>query len=364
MHNSVFGISGRSVLAENFAVFHDEGGVGKDGDGFQGVAGDGDDVGVEVGFELADLVGPVEEFGAIEEAGFEGVGGAHAVLDHEFVFAGLGAVGKGADVGAYGEGDAGGHLSFELGCVEGEFPVDGLGAVGGVGVLTEILADGEGGDGVDLLFAHLAHGFRGEIVAVVDAGDAGGYGVAGAGFAGAVDAYAGAGAVGFGDGGGELGFGVLEGGGEGVPGEVVAAGFVDLGEVCALFALFAHDGDDFVRVVGAVGVREEVFFGVEAGEVFVAAVDVDGIAADAHAGAGNEAGVDGIADGDVGAACAFGTHVAFGGETGHHVGSGGGGGEEGALGDGLFDGLEGLVAGVEEEVDVGVDEAGHEGGGA
>ena len=41
------------------------------------------------------------------------------------------------------------------------------------------------------------------------------------------------------------------------------------------------------------------------------------------------------------------------------VGVGGGGGEEGAVGDGLFDGLEGLVAGVEEEVGVGVDEAGH-----
>ena len=38
------------------------------------------------------------------------------------------------------------------------------------------------------------------------------------------------------------------------------------------------------------------------------------------------------------------------------------GGDERALGDGLFDGLEGFVAGVEEEMHVRVDEAGHERG--
>ncbi len=72
--------------------------------------------------------------------------------------------------------------------------------------------------------------------------------------------------------------------------------------------------------------------------------------------------VDGVAHGDVGAAGAFGAHVAFGGEAGHDVGFGGGRGDEGALRDGLLDGLQVLGAGVEEEVHVRVDEAGHEGG--
>ena len=150
----------------------------------------------------------------------------------------------------------------------------------------------------------------------------------------------------------------------GEAGEAVASGLVDLGEVGALLALLAHGGDDLVGGVGAVGVGEQVLCGVEAGVVLVAAVDVDGVAGDAHARAGDEAGVDGVADGDVGAEGALGAHVALGGEAGEEVGFGLRGGDEGALRDGLHDGLEGLVAGVEEEVDVGVDETGHQGGGA
>ncbi len=139
------------------------------------------------------------------------------------------------------------------------------------------------------------------------------------------------------------------------------AGLVDLGEVGAFFALGADGGDDLVGGVGVVGVREDVLGGVEAVGVLVAAEEVDGYAGDAHARAGDHAGVDGVADGGVGGAGAFGAHVALGGEAGDEVGGGGGGGDEGALGDGLVDGLEVFGAGVEEEVDVGVDEAGHEG---
>ena len=204
-----------------------------------------------------------------------------------------------------------------------------------------------------------------EKVGVVDAGDASLGGVEGAGLSGAVDADAGAGAVGFRDGGGELGFVVLVGRREDRSSDkVVAAGLVDLGEVGALLALLAHGGDDLIGGVGAVGVGEQVLGGVEAEVVFVAAVDVDGVAGHAHARTGDEAGINCVADGDVGAPGPLGTHVALGGEAGDEVGFGGGGGEEGALGYGLEDGLEGFVAGVEEEVDVGVDETGHQGGGA
>ena len=233
-------------------------------------------------------------------------------------------------------------------------------------MLAEVLTDGKCRNGVDLFLAHQLHRLGRERVGVVDGGDAGCGGVEGAGLSGAVDADAGAGAVGLGDGGGELGLVVLVGRREdgvraGEAGEVVASGLVDLGEVRALLALLAHGGDDLVGGVGAVGVGEQVLRGVEAGVVLVASVDVDGVAGHAHARTGDEAGINCVADGDVGAAGPLGTHVALGGEAGQQVGFGGGGGEEGALGYGLEDGLEGLVAGVEEEVDVGVDETRHQG---
>src|ERR1700728_3959000 len=97
----------------------------------------------------------------------------------------------------------------------------------------------------------------------------------------------GAGAVGFGDGGGKLGFGVLVGRGEGVALKMVSPGLVDLGEVGAFFALLAHDGDDLIGGVGVVGVGEDLLGGVEADGVFMATEDVDGITRHAHARAGN-----------------------------------------------------------------------------
>ncbi len=49
------------------------------------------------------------------------------------------------------------------------------------------------------------------------------------------------------------------------------------------------------------------------------AQDADGIAADAQPRPGNAARIDRIAHGSVGRACAFGSHVAFGGESAHQV---------------------------------------------
>jgi len=80
----------------------------------------------------------------------------------------------------------------------------------------------------------------------------------------------------------------------------VGAGLVDLGEVGAFLVLLAHDLDDLLGGVGVIGVGEHVLGGVEADGVFMAAHDVDGVAADAHAGAEDEALVDGVADGGVG----------------------------------------------------------------
>src|SRR5665213_255013 len=226
----------------------------------------------------------------------------------------------------------------------------------------EVFDDGEGGDGRDAFFAHDHHGGGGEEVGVVDGGDAGLRGERRAGLAGAVDADAGAGAVGLGDGGGEFGFGVLEGRRPLVIDKAVAAGLVDFGKVGAAFALFAHDVDDLVGGVGVIRIGEDVLGGVVPDGVFVPASDVDRVARNPHPGAGDFAAVDGVANGDVGAARAFGAHVALGGETGENVGFGGCRGGEDALRDGLLHGLEVFGAGVQKQVDVGVDETGHEGG--
>ena len=195
---------------------------------------------------------------------------------------------------------------------------------------------------------------------MVNADDSGLCSIERAGFAGAVDADVRAGAVSFGDGGGEFGFGVLKGCRPLVIDELVAAGLVDFGEVGAALALLAHDVDEVFGGVGVIGVGEDVLGGVVAYGVLVAAGDVDGVAGDPHAGAGDFAAVDGVADGDVGAARAFGAHVALGGEAGEEVGLGSSGGDQSTLRDGLLYGLQVFGARMEEEVNVSVDEAGHQ----
>ena len=96
------------ILSEDFAVLHDECRVLKDLDVGERIAGNGDDVGEEAGLELADGVGPVEEFCAVDEIGAEDVGWGHAVLDHELELAGLGAVGERAHIRTKCEGSSGG----------------------------------------------------------------------------------------------------------------------------------------------------------------------------------------------------------------------------------------------------------------
>src|SRR5208337_1651521 len=76
-------------------------------------------------------------------------------------------------------------------------------------------------------------------------------------------------------------FGVLEWSGEVAVDDRVRPGLVDLDEVRALFELFADDGDKLRSVVGIRGVGQYVLFRVIADGVFVAAENVDGVAADA-----------------------------------------------------------------------------------
>jgi len=127
-----------------------------------------------------------------------------------------------------------------------------------------------------------------------------------------------------------------------------------------LLVLLADDFNELLGGVGVVGVGEDVLCGVEADGIFVAAENVDGAAADAHAWSGNEALVDGVANGAIGRARALGSHIAFGGEAGEEVGFGCLFGEDSAPGDGFLDRLQIFSAGMKEEMDVGVDEAGEQ----
>lgn len=144
-----------------------------------------------------------------------------------------------------------------------------------------------------------------------------------AGFAGGVDGDALAGASCFFNGGSELVFGILKGRDEVAIDKRIATCFINLDEVGTFFNLFANGGDKLAGVVRVIGVGENVLRGIEMVGVFVTAENVDGIAADAQARAGNFATIDGVANSGVGRTGAFGTHVALSGKAGHQVGAGG-----------------------------------------
>jgi hypothetical protein len=144
------------------------------------------------------------------------------------------------------------------------------------------------------------HGLFAEFGGMVDGGDAGLRGVEGAGIVLRVNGDHGAEAMRFSHGGGELRLSVLVGRVQTAVDDCVFAGLVDLGEVGALLVLLADHFDELLDGVGVVGIREQVLRRVEAVGIFVTAQNVDGVAADAHAGPKNEAMIDGVADGGVG----------------------------------------------------------------
>jgi hypothetical protein len=105
-----------------------------------------------------------------------------------------------------------------------------------------------------------------------------------------------------------------------------------------------------------------VLGGIEVDGVFMASENADRVAADAHARAGNQSGVDGVAHRGVRRTRALGSHVALGGEARHQILAGRDLGEDRALGYGLDDGLQVLGSRMEEKMDVDIDEPRHQGG--
>ena len=226
----------------------------------------------------------------------------------------------------------------------------------------KVFGDCESGDGEDLFFVHEAHGFVAEVIGVIHGFDAGFSGVERARFTGVMNRDALAGAGGFFNGSAEFGFGVLVGRDEMAVDERVAAGFVHFDEIGTFFDLLADSRDDLIGVIRVVRIRENVLGRIEMVGVFVAAENVDGIAAHAHPWTRNFAAIDGVAHGGVGRTSAFRAHVALGGEAGHQVGACGEGRGDGALGDGFFDGLQIFGARMKEKMNVSIDEAWQESG--
>ncbi len=126
--------------------------------------------------------------------------------------------------------------------------------------------------------------------------------------------------------------------------------------------LLADHFNELVGCVGVVGVREHVLRGVESNGVFMAAENVDGVAADAHARPRDQASIDGIADGSISGAGALGSHVALGGKAGHQVGLGRLLGQNRAPGNGLLHRLQVFRARMQEQMHVRVNESGEQRG--
>ena len=234
-------------------------------------------------------------------------------------------------------------------------------ALGRAGMGGEVFLDGKGRDGVDLALAHQAHGLVAELIGMVDGGYSGLGGVQSAGLTFTMHANACLQAFRFRDGLGQLRLGVLVDAVKLAVFDEVAAGFVDLDEVRAVLDLLANDGYQFIAGVGVGGVGEHVLLGVVVEGVFVAAEHTDGVATDAQAGSGDQPLVNRVAHGGVGGSRAFRTHVALGSKAGQQVGLGSERSDDHALGHGLSDGLQIFGSGMKEEMDMGVDQAGHQG---
>ncbi len=269
---------------------------------------------------------------------------------------------KWADVRAHCDGNAGSELPFKFADVQVKQLTLPFGSFGGVGVIREIFGYGESRDGEDLFFAHDAHGFVAQLIGMVDGFDASAGCVESSRLTGGVDCNAIACARGLAHGGNEFVLGVLEWSGEVPTHEGILSGLVNLDEVRTFLDLFADDGDELRGVIGVSRVGKHVLLWVVADGVFVPTENVDGIAAGAQARSGNLAPIDGVADGCVCGACAFGAHVALSSESRHKVVASGEGGRDGALGNRFLDGLKVFRAGVKEEMDVRVDKAGEKSG--
>ena len=305
---------------------------------------------------------PVEQPGSVEQIRLKHLDRLHTVLHHKLQFPRLGSVRKGSYVGTHRHGHTVGQLAVKLLHVKVELLMLERCLLRGGCVRRKILRDGKGRHGVDLPFPHQAHGFVAELVGMVDGGYARLGSIESGRLAGAMHGNPAlqAGRLGYGR--GQLRFGVLDDGVKLAVFEEVAAGFINLDKVGAVLNLLADHGHQLIGSVGVGGIGEHVLLGVEVERVFVAAQDVDGVTAKAQPRPGNKPLVDCVADSGVSRARALGTHIPFGGIAGQKVGFGGERGHDYPLRHGFHHRLKIFGSGVEEEMDVGVDQPRHQRG--
>ncbi len=94
----------------------------------------------------------------------------------------------------------------------------------------------------------------------------------------------------------------------------------------------------------------------------MAAENIHCVATDPQPGSGHESVVDGVAHGGVGGTRSFRAHIAFGGKAGHQVVARGEDRENRSLRHRFLHGLQVLSSGMQKEMDVSVDQAGHQRG--
>ena len=165
----------------------------------------------------------------------------------------------------------------------------------------------------------------------------------------------------------------------------VFARFVDLDEIGAFLQLPANGGHQFSRVVGLRGVGEHALLGIVTDGILVPAQNVDGVAADAQPRPWKQSLVDGIPHRRVSRTRAFRSHVALRrearhqivarrqdrrqgslrhgllhGESGHHIGLCRLLRQNRAPRHGFLDRLQILRAGMQEQMDVSVDQSGQQ----
>ena len=124
--------------------------------------------------------------------------------------------------------------------------------------------------------------------------------------------------------------------------------------------LRADHGDKFVRAVRIGRVRQHVLLRIQSDRVLVSAENIDRVAADAQARAGNRAAIDRIAHRRIRRAGAFRAHVAFGRKAGHQIVACGERRANRAFGNGFVERLRIFRAGMQKKMHVRIDQTGHQ----
>src|SRR6266699_5852302 len=137
----------------------------------------------------------------------------------------------------------------------------------------------------------------------------------------------------------------------------IRASLVNLDEIGTLFELLAHRLDKLIRIVGVSGIGQNVLLWVVADGVFMSAEKIDRVSADSQARPWDLPTVNGIAHRSVSRAGAFRSHIALGREAGHEIVSGRKRRHDCSLWHGFLNSLPVFRAGMQEQMDMRINQS-------